>query len=158
MKTTEKVFGCVPGINSKNSLWYNLYITSNQLIQTHVHDGSSNDLSSFGQVGLLIEGIINSQKGAKIKESLQNLKMDYLMADSEIGLRFKYDDILQVKLLNTRSIEGSPKFEFKWVNPLDNPEKKESTWTYYPSKEQFEALSNILPSVDELKNKLIIEK
>jgi hypothetical protein len=120
---------------------YDLYLMDKRLIA--IHTGEVNPTAwgvAGGLVGMLIaEGaqrIVDSSKKAKIK----NLTLDKLLEKDKNNFAIAYESIEQIKLY-----DSNRELEIK-----SGPIQK----TFAATKEQFERLGIILPTINPIKDKL----
>ena len=125
---------------------YDLYVTNRRLavIQT-----------KFGYVGSNFVDIIEQRDEAAVKRKKElKEKFESLSLDEKIGCRYEnfavnYEEITQIKLNDKH---------FPWREATLKIVSKKKKAKFYPTKEQFEQLTDVLSSIGALWEKLVIHK
>ena len=125
---------------------YDLYVTDRRLVVIQ---------TKFGYVGSNFVDIIEQRDEAAVKRKKElKEKFDNLDLDEKIGCRYEnfavnYEEIIQIKLNEKH---------FPWREATLKIVSKKKKAKFYPTKEQFEQLTDVLSSIGALWEKLVIHK
>ena len=131
---------------------YNFYWTSKRLVAINVR---RQEVVGVGLVSGLIGEALTKFNESRKKEKTKNLTLDEILAKDKTCFAVPYEAIEQIKLCDPQSRWKSRKLEisseqFSKMSMTYNRWKK-----FVMSKEQFEQLSTLLPSITALKGKLV---
>jgi hypothetical protein len=153
MQNRERPIALVKNISIKGRtvVSYDLHLTDKRMVLIHVIDPKRNPtVSPFGLVGSLADEVVGkgmqkiqeSRKKRK-EEELEGLTLDEMIRRDKKSFDIPYDDIKKVKLSYSR-----------WSGHMLAVDSRQRYETFSLSKEQSEQLSNLLPNIVGIKEKL----
>jgi len=158
MENSEYIITKIPDVINGFGLKDDLYITDKRIVVIDLGHGRT-DLGAFGLLGGLVSSALDKSNESRIKEWMKSHTLDEVVESNPLSIRIYYDDILQIKLQDSKSWWKNHKLEVMFFNThhyKGEKPKKPTTFKYNLSKEQFEQLYDILPKIDGLNGKLTI--
>ena len=152
MSASEKQLGIIKDIcvSRDSQARYDLYFTDKRIGIVYLGTKGGTYYGTGGLVGALIaEGVnVTAKKIAenqlkKKEEKMTNLTLDKLLPLNKKSCFYTYDEVEEIKLVSGKKL-----------NFMILSEECESEFS--PTKEQFEELSNLLPTIEVLKKKLTL--
>jgi hypothetical protein len=156
MANSEEIFGIIYDILLPLDIQtrYDLYFTDKRIAIVCMGSTNRIDYKKLGRRSLISATVgfaptvlmyadeMRTNKKVN-EEEIDNLSVDEILKLSKKSCFYTYDEIEKVKLVSTRE----PKF-------LILSEEDESVFS--PTEEQFKKLNDLLPTIDKLKDKLIL--